>query len=85
MQENDKLRLSHGSQTPTILRPDKTILVLATEQAIEQLFQSFEIQQSSLFTMLGHEVGVVSVDRNMPEAAWELIKYLSLSIGIKPQ
>ena len=33
--------------------------------------------------MLEYEGGVVSVDRNMLEAAWELIKYLSLSIGIK--
>ena len=53
--------------------------------AVEQLFQSGNLQQISLFTMLGHEDGVVSFGRNMQEAAWELIKYLSLAIGIEQQ
>jgi hypothetical protein len=53
--------------------------------AVEQLFQSGNLQRTSLFTMLGHEDGVVSFGRNMPEAAWELIKYLSLAIGIDQQ
>ncbi|MDD5412428.1 MAG: class II aldolase/adducin family protein [Methylobacter sp.] len=53
--------------------------------AVEQLFQSDELTQTSLFTMLGHEDGVVSFGRNMQEAAWELIKYLSLAIGIEQQ
>lgn len=51
--------------------------------AVEQLFQSGHLQQTSLFTLLGHEDGVVSFGRNMQEAAWELIKYLSLAIGIE--
>ena len=51
--------------------------------AVEQLLQSGNLQQISLFTMLGHEDGVVSFGRNMQEAAWVLIKYLSLAIGIK--
>ena len=50
--------------------------------AVEQLFQSGKLKQTSLFTMLGHEDGVVSFGRNMPEAACELIKYLALAIGI---
>ena len=53
--------------------------------AVEQLFQSGNLERISLFTMLGHEDGVVSFGRNMPEAAWELIKYLSLAIGIQQQ
>jgi L-ribulose-5-phosphate 4-epimerase len=53
--------------------------------AVEQLFQSGNVQQISLFTMLGHEDGVVSFGRDMEEAAWELIKYLSLAIGIGQQ
>jgi L-ribulose-5-phosphate 4-epimerase len=53
--------------------------------AVEQLFQSGSLHQTSLFTMLGHEDGVVSFGRNMQEAAWELIKYLSLAIGIEQQ
>lgn len=53
--------------------------------AVEQLFQSGNLQQTSLFTMLGHEDGVVSFGKNMQEAAWELIKYLSLAISIEQQ
>jgi L-ribulose-5-phosphate 4-epimerase len=51
---------------------------------VEQLFQSGNLHKTSLFTMLGHEDGVVSFGRNTQEAAWELIKYLALAIGIKP-
>jgi L-ribulose-5-phosphate 4-epimerase len=50
--------------------------------AVEQLFQSGDLQRTSLFTMLGHEDGVVSFGLNMQEAAWELIKCLSLAIGV---
>jgi L-ribulose-5-phosphate 4-epimerase len=46
------------------------------------LFHSGDLQRTSLFTMLGHEDGVVSFGVNMQEAAWELIKCLSLAIGI---
>jgi len=53
--------------------------------AVEQLFQSGQLIQRSLFTMLGHEDGVVAFGRNMQEAAWELLKYLSLAIGIEQQ
>jgi L-ribulose-5-phosphate 4-epimerase len=50
--------------------------------AVEQLFQSGNLQRTLLFTMLGHEDGVVSFGRNMQEAAWELIRYLSLAIAL---
>jgi len=53
--------------------------------AVEQLFQSGKWAQTSLFTMLGHEDGVVAFGRNMEEAAWELINCLSLAIGIEQQ
>ena len=53
--------------------------------AVELLFQSGNLQQASLFTMLGHEDGVVAFAGNMQEAAWELIKCLALAIGIAQQ
>ena len=53
--------------------------------AVEHLFQSGNLQQTSLFTMLGHEDGVVAFGGTMQEAAWELIKYLSLAIEIEQQ
>jgi ribulose-5-phosphate 4-epimerase/fuculose-1-phosphate aldolase len=53
--------------------------------AVEQLFQSGDLQRTSLFTMLGHEDGVVSFGVSMQAAAWELIKCLSLAIGVLQQ
>ncbi|MGZ5050935.1 MAG: class II aldolase/adducin family protein [Methylobacter sp.] len=53
--------------------------------AVEQLFQSDSFTQCSLFTMLGHEDGVVAFGRTMQEAAWELLKYLALAIGIEQE
>lgn len=53
--------------------------------AVEQLFQSGKLSRTSIFTMLGHEDGVVAFGRNMQEAAWELIKHLSLAISIEQQ
>ncbi|MGR9014764.1 MAG: class II aldolase/adducin family protein [Gammaproteobacteria bacterium] len=53
--------------------------------AVEQLFQSGKLTQTSLFTMLGHEDGVVAFGRNIQEAAWKLINCLSLAISIELQ
>jgi L-ribulose-5-phosphate 4-epimerase len=53
--------------------------------AVRHLFQSGDLQQTLLFTMLGHEDGVVSYGKNMQEAAWELIRYLSRAIEIEQQ
>lgn len=53
--------------------------------AVEQLFQSGSLTEISLFTMLGHEDGVFAFGKNMAEAACELIKCLSLAIGIEQQ
>lgn len=53
--------------------------------AVEQLFQSGKLAQTSLFTLLGHEDGVIAFGRNMKEAAWELVKHLSLAIRIEQQ
>ncbi|MGZ5030586.1 MAG: class II aldolase/adducin family protein [Methylobacter sp.] len=53
--------------------------------AVEQLFQSGKLAQTSLFTMLGHEDGVIAFGKNMQEAAWQLIKYLSMAIAIEQQ
>ncbi len=53
--------------------------------AVEQLFQSGQLKQTLIFTMLGHEDGVVAFGKNMQEAAWELVNCLSLAIGIEQQ
>lgn len=51
--------------------------------AVEQLFQSGDLQRTSLFTLLGHEDGVVSFGNTPQAAALELIKTLSLAIDIE--
>ena len=53
--------------------------------AVEQLFQSGNLQQTSIFTMLGHKDGVVSFGRSMQEAALEMIKIFVQAIGIERQ
>ena len=49
-------------------------------EAVEQLFQSGHMANTSVFTMLGHEDGVVAFGNNMQEAGLSLIGYLSLAI-----
>ena len=51
--------------------------------AVERLFQSGELGQTGVFTMLGHEDGVVAFGEAMQEAAWALIKQRALSIGME--
>ncbi len=58
---------------------------VAMAAAVEQLFQSGRLKQCSLFTMLGHEDGVISFGKNLQEAAWLLIRHLALAIGIEQQ
>ncbi|UOA08221.1 class II aldolase/adducin family protein [Methylobacter sp. S3L5C] len=58
---------------------------VAMATAVEQLFQTGQLQQTPLFTMLGHKDGVVAFGKNMQEAAWILIKYLSLAISTAKQ
>ncbi len=53
--------------------------------AVEQLFQTDQLQQTPLFTMLGHKDGVVAFGKNMQEAAWVLIKHLSRAISTAQQ
>lgn len=53
--------------------------------AVEQLFKSGSLADTSLFTMLGHEDGVIAFGKTMQEAAWELLNYLSRAISIEQQ
>jgi ribulose-5-phosphate 4-epimerase/fuculose-1-phosphate aldolase len=53
--------------------------------AVEQLFKSGSLERSSLFTMLGHEDGVIAFGTNMQETALELINHLSRAISIEQQ
>lgn len=54
---------------------------VAMADAVEQLFLSGALEQKALFTMLGHQDGVVAFGPNLEKAAWELIKHLTLAIS----
>ncbi len=45
--------------------------------AISQLFNSGELEQQALFTMLGHEDGVISFGKTFPETAFTMINTLA--------
>ena len=44
--------------------------------AISELFKSGQLKQQALFTMLGHEDGVISFGQNFPQAAFAMINTL---------
>lgn len=45
--------------------------------AIAQLFNSGQLQQQAIFTMLGHEDGVIAFGQNFPQAALMMINTLA--------
>ncbi|MFU8788267.1 MAG: class II aldolase/adducin family protein [Methylobacter sp.] len=58
---------------------------VAMAAAVERLFQSGQLGQSPLFTLLGHEDGVIAFGDSLQAAAWQLIKVLAQAIGIEQQ
>lgn len=52
-------------------------------EAVTQLFNSEHWQQTALFTMLGHEDGVVAFGSSLKEAACALITQFSLALAIE--
>jgi L-ribulose-5-phosphate 4-epimerase len=58
---------------------------VAMANAVEQLFQSGAVGKNGIFTLLGHEDGVIAFGNNLQEAAWILIRHLALAIGVEQQ
>lgn len=56
---------------------------VAMASAVENLFQSGQLKKTSLFTLLGHEDGVIAFGTNMQAAAWQLINCLALAISVE--
>ncbi len=50
--------------------------------AVEKLFQSGQLNAVSLFTMLGHEDGIIAFGKSIQEAADQLIHCLAAAIAI---
>ncbi len=51
--------------------------------AVTQLFKTADWQQTAVFTMLGHEDGVVAFGNSLSQAACVLITQLSLALAIE--
>ncbi len=49
--------------------------------AVATLFQSGQLASRSVFTMLGHEDGVIAFGKSLPQAAMALIQCLAQSLG----
>ncbi|MFZ9611120.1 MAG: class II aldolase/adducin family protein [Methylococcales bacterium] len=56
---------------------------VAMAVAVEQLFKEGGLDNPSVFSMLGHQDGVVALGKTMQEAALELISFLSLTLQNK--
>ena len=69
----------HLPHTPS----DVTYGTLAMARAVETLFNSGMSEPVGIFTMLGHEDGVVAFGRSLEQAAWELIRHLVRAILIE--
>ncbi len=48
-------------------------------RAVAQLFQSGKLNKQPIFTMLGHEDGVITFGKNFPEAAFTMINTLAMA------
>lgn len=51
--------------------------------AVEQLLTAGDLQKTPIFTMLGHEDGVVAVGNSHQDAALTLIRYLALAVALE--
>ncbi len=71
-----KLKLSHTTKSVAYGTPEMAI-------AVNQLLQGESWQQASIFTLLGHEDGVIAFGENLSQAANVLIEKLSLAVAIE--
>ena len=74
--KTEQLQLSHTSANIAYGTPEMA-------KAVGELFHG--TKQLSLFTMLGHQDGVIALGSTMQQAALELIKHLSRAIAIDQQ
>ena len=75
-QATNTLKLAYTPQNIAYGTPDMAY-------AISQLFQSGQLNQQNLFTMLGHEDGVISFGLNFPQAACAMINTLASAMQLK--
>jgi ribulose-5-phosphate 4-epimerase/fuculose-1-phosphate aldolase len=71
-----QLNLAHTSADVAYGTPEMA-------EAVTQLFQTEYWQQTAVFTMLGHEDGVVAFGNSLQEAACVLITQFSLALAIE--
>ena len=56
---------------------------LAMVRAVETLFNAGTFGSAGIFSMLGHEDGIVAFGHSLEQAAWELIRHLAQAIRIE--
>ncbi len=69
----------HATQALALacIAPDVSYGTPAMAQAVTQLFQSDKLNKQPIFTMLGHEDGVITFGKDFPEAAFAMINTLA--------
>lgn len=75
-QATQALKLAHTGKKIAYGTPDMAY-------AINKLFQSGQLKQQPLFTLLGHEDGVISFGRDFPEAAFAMINTLANAMQLR--
>lgn len=75
-QHTHKLNLAHTAAAIPYGTPEMA-------DAVTQLFKAEQWQQTAVFTMLGHEDGVVAFGNSLSQAACTLITQLSLALAIE--
>ncbi len=71
----------HATEALTLAYTAKNVAYGTPDMAyaIRQLFQPGQLEQQKIFTMLGHEDGVISFGENFQEAAFAMIKTLAMA------
>lgn len=75
-QHTQELRLAHTAANIAYGTPEMA-------EAVTQLFKLEHWQQTAVFTMLGHEDGVVAFGNSLSQAACALITQFSLALAIE--
>lgn len=75
-QHTQELKLAHTAADVAYGTPEMA-------EAVTQLFNTEAWQQTAVFTMLGHEDGVVAFGNSLSQAACALIMQLSLALAVE--
>lgn len=75
-QKTDELGLSYTPSNIAYGTPEMAV-------AVAELFKTGRMKQTPIFSMLGHQDGIVAFGDSIEQAAWQLIKALSDALSIE--